>query len=91
MDVKVPQLRTVNIMIFAQGKWQGRVDVAIKQLRNDRIEQGGYENAKEEFFKEWRTSQTFNHPNIVQVRSIFFAVKYFHQSNMSLRKICYFY
>ena len=38
-------------MIFAQGKWQGRVDVAIKQLRNDRIEQGGYEKAKEEFIK----------------------------------------
>ena len=58
-------------MIFAQGKWQGRVDVAIKQLRNDRIEQGGYEKAKEEFFKEARIFKLMNHPNLVQVKSTF--------------------
>ena len=58
-------------MIFAQGKWQGRVDVAIKQLRNDRIEQGGYEKAKEEFFKEARIFKLMNHPNLVQVKSFF--------------------
>ena len=68
-------------MIFAQGKWQGRVDVAIKQLRNDRIEQGGYEKAKEEFFKEARIFKLMNHPNLVQVKSIF-VVRYFDQSNI---------
>ena len=64
-------VRTLIKMIFAQGKWQGRVDVAIKQLRNDRIEQGGYEKAKEEFFKEARIFKLMNHPNLVQVKSIF--------------------
>ena len=68
-------------IIFAQGKWQGRVDVAIKQLRNDRIEQGGYEKAKEEFFKEARIFKLMNHPNLVQVKRIF-VVRYFDQSNI---------
>ena len=47
------------------------MDVAIKQLRNDRIEQGGYEKAKEEFFKEARIFKLMNHPNLVQVKIIF--------------------
>ena len=47
------------------------MDVAIKQLRNDRIEQGGYEKAKEEFFKEARIFKLMNHPNLVQVKSTF--------------------
>ena len=86
---KIPYLLTVKVLyvltsikiIFAQGKWQGRVDVAIKQLRNDRIEQGGYEKAKEEFFKEARIFKLMNHPNLVQVKSIF-VVRYFDQSNI---------
>ena len=76
--------------MFAQGKWQGRVDVAIKQLRNDRIEQEGYEKAKEEPIKELRISKTLNHPNIVQVRSIFFAVKYFPQSYLTKENLLQF-
>ena len=31
------------------GTWQDRVDVAIKQLREDRITGDGYEKAREEF------------------------------------------
>jgi len=45
------------------------VDVAIKQLRDDRMDNaGGYEKAKEEFFKEARIFKLMNHPNLVQVR-----------------------
>ena len=44
--------------------------VAIKQLRDDRIDAmaGGYEAAKEEFFKEARIFRLMNHPNLVQVK-----------------------
>ena len=50
------------------GTWQDRVPVAIKQLRNDRIDNaGGYEKAKDEFFKEARIFKLMNHPNLVQV------------------------
>ena len=43
--------------------------VAIKQLRDDRIDSmpGGYEQAKDEFFKEANIFRLMNHPNLVQV------------------------
>ena len=74
LAVKVFQVRTVVKIIFAQGKWQRRVEVVIKQLRNDRREHEGFEQAKEEFFNEHRIFQIFNHPNIIHVSSTFFAV-----------------
>ena len=44
------------------------MDVAIKQLRDDRMDQsGGYEKAKMEFLKEAQIFQMMNHPNLVQV------------------------
>ena len=58
-----------DALIFFLGTWQDRVDVAIKQLRDDRMDNaGGYEKAKEEFFKEARIFKLMNHPNLVQVR-----------------------
>ena len=55
------------------GTWQDRVDVAIKQLREDRITGDGYEKAREEFFKEARIFKLMNHPNLVQVRASTFS------------------
>ena len=48
------------------------VDVAIKQLRDDRIDSmpGGFTQAKDEFFKEARIFKLMNHPNLVQVLNI---------------------
>ena len=57
---------------YYQGKWQGKVDVAIKPLRDDRTGDGsaaGYEKAKEEFFKEARIFKMMCHPNLVQVKN----------------------
>ena len=63
-------------MILNLGTWQDRVEVAIKQLRDDRMDNaGGYEKAKDEFFKEARIFKLMNHPNLVQVR-IFFISDY---------------
>ena len=62
------------IMIQNLGTWQDRVDVAIKQLRDDRMDNaGGYEKAKDEFFKEARIFKLMNHPNLVQVRILFIS------------------
>ena len=54
------------------GTWRGKVPVAIKQLRDDRVDAmpGGYEQARNEFFKEMKVFQMVNHPNLVQVRRI---------------------
>ena len=50
--------------------------MAIKQLRDDRIsDTGGYEKAKEEFFKEARIFKLMNHPNLVQVE-YFYCLKF---------------
>ena len=51
------------------GTWRGKVPVAIKQLRDDRVDSmpGGYEQARNEFFKEMKVFQMVNHPNCVQV------------------------
>ena len=51
------------------GTWRGKVPVAIKQLRDDRVEAmaGGYEQARNEFFKEARIFKLMQHPNLVQV------------------------
>ena len=62
-------------MIHILGTWQDRVQVAIKQLRDDRMDNaGGYEKAKDEFSKEARIFKLMNHPNLVQVRTISFLV-----------------
>ena len=53
------------------GTWRGKVPVAIKQLKNDRVDNmpGGFEQAKNEFFKEMKVFQMVNHPNLVQVNT----------------------
>ena len=62
-------------MILNLGTWQDRVEVAIKQLRDDRMDlPGGYEKAKDEFFKEARIFKLMNHPNLVQVRIFLFLI-----------------
>ena len=61
-------------MMLNLGMWQDRVEVAIKQLRDDRMDNaGGYEKAKDEFFKEARIFKLMNHPNLVQVRILFIS------------------
>ena len=58
----------VHIISHLLGTWQKKVPVAIKQLRDDRMDDsGGYEKAKEEFLKEAKIFQLVNHPNLVQV------------------------
>ena len=81
LAVKLFHVRSVNEMIFAQGKWQGRVDVAIKQVRNDRLEQ------EIEFFKEFNILKIFDHPNIIQVRSIYLHLITLTNPKILLRKI----
>ena len=56
------------ILLFL-GTWQGKVPVAIKQLRDDRMgeDAAGFERAKHEFLKEAKIFQMVNHPNLVQV------------------------
>ena len=49
--------------------WQGRIPCAIKQLRDDRIGEGGFEKAKEEFLKEAKIFRMVNHPNLIQVHN----------------------
>ena len=62
-------------MILNLGTWQDRVEVAIKQLRDDRMDNaGGYEKAKEEFFNEASIFKLMNHPNLVQVRIFLFLI-----------------
>ena len=57
------------------GTWQGKVPVAIKQLRDDRMDNsGGYEKAREEFLKEACIFKLVNHPNLVQVSCSKFAM-----------------
>ena len=53
------------------GAWKGNVPVAIKQLRDDRVDTmtGGYEQATNELFKEMKVFQMVNHPNLVQVNT----------------------
>ena len=57
------------------GTWRGQVPVAIKQLRDDRVEAmaGGYEQARNEFFKEARIFKLMQHPNLVQVGCLQFC------------------
>ena len=63
-------------MILNLGTWQDRVEVAIKQLRDDRMDYlGGFEKAKNEFFKEASIFKMMNHPNLVQVRIFLFLIK----------------
>ena len=51
--------------------WQGKIPCAIKQLREDRIGEGGFEKAKEEFLKEAKIFRMINHPNLIQVQSLY--------------------
>ena len=63
-------------MILNLGTWQDRVEVAIKQLRDDRMDNaGGYEKAKDDFFREASIFKLTNHPNLVQVRIFLFLIK----------------
>ena len=57
------------------GTWRGKVPVAIKQLRDDRVDAmaGGYEQARNEFFKEARIFKLMQHPNLVQVGCLQFC------------------
>ena len=57
------------------GTWRGKVPVAIKQLRDDRVDamSGGYEQARNEFFKEARIFKLMQHPNLVQVGCLQFC------------------
>ena len=59
----------MRYILSALGTWRGQVPVAIKQLRDDRIDSmpGGYEQARDEFFKEAKIFKLMNHPNLVQV------------------------
>lgn len=53
------------------GKWRGTVDVAVKQLRQERFEgqnSAGFSKAKEEFFIESNILRILHHPHLVQVR-----------------------
>ena len=55
-----------------QGKWRGTVPVAIKQLRDDRMnkdDESGFQRAKEEFLREAKIFRMVNHPNLVQVKN----------------------
>ena len=62
-------------MILNLGTWQDRVEVAIKQLRDDRMDNaGGYEMKKEKFLNEVRIFKLINHPNLVQVRIFLFLI-----------------
>ena len=56
------------------GKWRGKVPVAIKQLRDDRHgnSQAEFDRAKEEFLKEAKIFRMVNHPNLIQVQSLYF-------------------
>ena len=67
--------RLVYIVLLLLGTWQGKVPVAVKQLRDDRMDNaGGYEKAREEFLKEARIFKLVNHPNLVQVNFSGFVV-----------------
>ena len=60
------------LMIQYLGTWQDRLEVAIRQLGDSRMDiAGGYERAKDEFFKETRVFKLMNHPNLVQVNISF--------------------
>ena len=62
-------------MIPNLGTWQDRVEVLIKQLRDDRMDNaGGYEKAKDDFFREASIFKLTNHPNLVQVRIFLFLI-----------------
>ena len=55
-------------MIQYLGTWQDRVEVTIRQLRNNNMDNtGGYEKAKDKFFIEARIFKLINHPNLVPV------------------------
>ena len=67
-------------MIQYLGTWQDRVEVAIRQLRNNTmVNTVGYEKAKDEFFKEARIFKLMNHPNLVQVRILFLSRSIFRE------------
>ena len=54
------------------GKWRGKIPVAIKQLRDDKLnrdDERGFQSAKAEFLKEAKIFKMVNHPNLVQVQS----------------------
>ena len=67
-------------MIHILGTWQNRVDVAIKQLRYDRMQvrdpltNKHIKYGKDEFFKDAWIFKLINHPNLVQVRIVSFLV-----------------
>ena len=73
--LRVCSCRLVYIVLLLLGTWQGKVPVAVKQLRDDRMDNaGGYEKAREEFLKEARIFKLVNHPNLVQVNFSGFVV-----------------
>ena len=49
------------------GKWRQTLDVAVKQLRNDRVENLALKKAKSEFFQEVNVHKKLSgHPNILK-------------------------